>query len=168
MERINGDMEMASDDGGIESHMHLGSGPADDRRPDSSAERGRELRERASSLAASFERAGEFLGKRTDIVSTIRTNPIVSVGAAFVTGFVIAAVTGSRSHHWAVDRARSQLKKILVGVATATIAQEVRSLINDEDLDDLDESIVEEGLERTGHGGAPYENDLDPFDESPF
>jgi hypothetical protein len=172
MERSGGETEMTSTNGRVESHMHLGSGPSSTDLPDEEGGRLRDLRDRASHFAENarhrvgntIDRASGALDTGAELISTVRARPIVSLGAAFTTGFLLAAVTGGRSRHWAIDSVRRQLKTIVVGAATAAIANELRSMVDEQEIRELQESRgpddeVDDYLE---------EDDLDPLDRSPY
>ncbi|MEX2583263.1 MAG: hypothetical protein WD766_08305 [Gemmatimonadota bacterium] len=125
---------MTSENGSVQSRMHLHSGPGE--APGTGYDG---LRDRASSFAGrardrfsdTLGMAGGAMSRRHDILDIVRDKPLSVVGIAFSAGFVIAAAGGKRKRHWLFDRARRQFRTLLVGAVTATLAHEVRELMEE-------------------------------------
>lgn len=164
MERIRGDAETGSDEGVLESHMHLRvagatsepEGPrrsASDRTSDVVRERLAGLGDRASeatdhllhSMTHRLERAGTRLEERTGIVAAIRAHPLTSVGLTFSTAFLIAAVTGSDDRNWVVERMRRRIRATILSSITAVLAHELRGVLGaGRGLGDFVESFLDD------------------------
>jgi len=166
MERIHGEAGTSARDGDVDGRMHLRSGPAGSDHGDAKSRIGairddafdrlEDVRDRAIDFAdrtkdrisGSVERVSDTLYGDEGLVPTIRRRPLISVGVAFSTGFVIAALTGSRHRNWFAERARRQLRGMILSGLAATLTHELRSIVGAEDgFGDLVESFLGEGPE---------------------
>lgn len=141
MERIDGEGTTMAGEGHAASRMHL-------RNTDDESSGFADLRDRFREQA---DRITTAIDRRTGLVSVVRKKPLAALGLAFSVGFVVAAATTAGDRHWAVERARRQLRAAIIGGLAATFADELRdflsghdgigaivhSLITDEDEPDL-------------------------------
>lgn len=163
MKQTAGETEMTAKGGDVHSRMHIQSGPETTDHGHNHALRSglNNVRERASNFAgrarasveSTVERAGEVLQKRDALVDTIRENPLTSVGIALTIGIIAAIRPGRRKSNWIVERARRQLRALMISGVTAAVVHEfkeaigaeegiggmVSSLIGSDDDDSLDE-----------------------------
>jgi hypothetical protein len=175
MERTHGETEMSARNGNVESHMHLGMKPGGDDTAPGTRGRLRDVRDRASWIAESarlrvgdtLARTADAIGGRSDVLAALRSRPMAALGAAFTTGFLLAAVTGGRNRHWALDSVRRQLKTIVVGATTAAIAQELRAMVDDAKLEELREDCAPEDLD-DDQLDLDYDDDREAPGEFPF
>jgi hypothetical protein len=163
MERIHSEAETAARGGEIEGRMHMRSGPTGEPQNEENGssrigafrsetmDRIEDVRDRASELADrakdrisdSYERVNDGLYGPSGLVPTVRERPLVSVVVAFSTGFVVAALTGPRKRNWIVERARRQLRAVLISGVTAALTHELRAVVGAENgLGDLVESFL--------------------------
>lgn len=130
MERISGETDMHSDGGNVESHMHVRSGA-------SRADAGGGFRDRAAGIAdrarETAARLGEPLRHPGDLLRAARENPLTALGIAFSSGLILSAVGKRKKRHWVFDRARRQIRTIVVSAVAATLTHEIRSLIEDDE-----------------------------------
>jgi hypothetical protein len=175
MERTRGETDMSARNGNIESHMHLGMNPGGDDTASGVGRRLRDARDRAGWIAenarlrvgGTLARTADAFSGRGDVLAALRARPMAALGAAFTTGFLLAAVTGGRNRHWALDSVRRQLKTIVVGATTAAIAQELRAMVDDAKLEELREDCAPEDLE-DDQLHLDYEDDREAPGEFPF
>ncbi|MEX2571991.1 MAG: hypothetical protein WD737_11890 [Gemmatimonadota bacterium] len=157
MEPKGGDTEMEGGGGRIDSHMYMRS----DRSGTQAGGRGGfersfegtgGLRDRAAHLAdqarnavgSTVGRAGDLMGRRPDLLDTVRSNPLTALGLAFSAGLVIAVSTEGRRRNWMVERGRLRMRSVLIGALSATIAHELRALIGaEEGIGGLVESFLD-------------------------
>ena len=142
MERTRGESETRSEGGGeVTSSMHMrfgpdpgapGRTPPDDRGdvPESWTGRAR------SQVAERVHRIREGV-PAPELGRILRAKPLSVLGLAFSAGFFIALTTGARAHANWIERVRRQLKAVVVTGVTAAVVQELRDLIDEEDLDEL-------------------------------
>jgi ElaB/YqjD/DUF883 family membrane-anchored ribosome-binding protein len=163
MERIHGEAEVAARGGEIDGRMHLSGGPTGEPQNEENGssrigalrsdamDRIEDVRDRASELADrardrihdSYDRVNDGLYGPTGLVPTVRERPLVSVAVAFSTGFVVAALTGPRKRNWIVERARKQLRAVIISGVTAALTHELRAVVGVENgLGDLVESFL--------------------------
>jgi hypothetical protein len=76
-------------------------------------------------------------------LDVVRDAPLASAALAFSAGFLVAVLTASGDRHWAVDRARRQLRALLLSGVTALLANELREILGEAGLGDLMESLLD-------------------------
>ena len=139
MERMSGGSQTHSGGGQADSQIHLRAGGASD--GGGSAHLRDRLLELGSgardSLRNGTETLSRMVGQGTDLVASARNHPLAAVGLVFSVGFLTAVVTGGRTRPKAVERIRTQLRAVLLAGVTAAVAQELRSLMGEEDLSEL-------------------------------
>ncbi len=162
MERIHGETHMESRDGLVQSRMGLSAGAA---RSSATGDNGllSDLGDRASDIAGHLRdsvqhglKTATAKVETTGVVGAIRNNPLPALGAAFVGGLLIAAISPSTERHWVLERARRQLRTGIISGLSAVAAQELRSLLGGED-----------GLGSLVGSFLDPEDDDDDFDEDP-
>lgn len=173
MDRTGGETEMTSGDGRVTSRMHIHAGRSGgELPPEAPPGPFEELRARAGRFASI---AGERLGQtglggslresqRGDLLKAIRENPLAAIGVAFSSGFLLAAATGTRPTHWALDQARRQLRTIVISAVTATLTHELRSLMEEEEQ----EEEIHQAYLAGRYDAEVEEQDDDGFDRETF
>lgn len=155
--------ESHGEESGITSRMHLQTGPGTDAMDDDRQRILSDLRDIAAGAAGraretfrtTAAEAGRSLDERTGLLRLTRERPILSVGAAFSTGFIVAALTRRREGNWLVESARHQLRAIILSGVAAIVAHEVRSLAGaDEGFGEMIESWLE--------GRDHHDDDFEP------
>lgn len=176
-----GQTEVRSEDGRVESHMHLHSGPHVERAPMNDRRYSRDgIRARAARLADetrdtlenAADQMNDLLDRRTELTRTIRDHPTLATGAAFAFGLLTAALTGRRRRNWLVVRLRKQARGMLIGGLASMLAHEVRGIVSSEeylgqwihgrreDFDDEAELEIDFDLEELDDLEQMYEDDF--------
>jgi hypothetical protein len=166
MEHTRGEAEMKSTRGEVRSRLHMRSGPPGSYGPeDLSAGPGgggvggrggafERARSRAAEIAgrtregfnSAMDRMDSLAGDLPFVSDPVRKHPVAAVGIAFSVGLALAALGGRRERHWVFERARHQLRTILVSAATAALVSEIHDML-DADEDDEDGDEVDVGFE---------------------
>lgn len=176
-----GQTEVRSEEGRVESHMHLHSRPEVERAPMNDRHYSRDgLRARAARLADetrdtlenAADQMNDLFDRRAELTRTIREHPATATGAAFAFGFLAAALTGRRRRNWLVVRLRKQARGLLVGGIASILAHEFREIVSSEEYlgrwihsrrDDFDEEAeleIEFDLEELDDLEEMYEDDF--------
>lgn len=129
-DRTRSDAHTHAEGGTASSHMHLRSGPDLEESGGGSA----------GLLGGLAGRARNSLSGRLpnpDLLEAVRSRPLTAVGLLFSAGFLLAVTTGSGRRPAFLDRARSRVRTVLLTGLTAAVAQELRSIVSEEDLSEL-------------------------------
>lgn len=146
MDRTRGETEFHADNGGVSSHMHLRSGPTEE----PGAGRAGGFRGVLGDLASrARSRAGDAVPP-TSLLSSVEKHPMAALGLMFSAGFLLAISTGGRERPQFVSHARNRIRGLLLTGLTAAVAQELRSIVSEEDLSELFSAW-------TGHDEDEYE-----------
>ena len=147
MEKEPRDAEVRGRSTRSSSHIHLRAGDADTHEPlparDSNTLDGlRDIARGAANAARDtvYERigdVGERFDDRTGLLTAVRTRPLMTLGLAFSAGYLLAH-TRDDGDSWIVERARRQLKALIMTSIGAAVAHELRTVTGlDERFSDL-------------------------------
>jgi len=128
MMSIHGESESHGAEGKLVAQMHLHTGPA-------------ESSPASDRFVGAARRAGAVLGtgvlnladridERTGALNAIRQRPVAAIALAASAGFLVATLTGNRSQNWLLERARRQLRGVILSSISAALAHELRGLVD--------------------------------------
>jgi hypothetical protein len=150
MENIHGESHLRTDEGDVTARMEVRVG-GETQEDEGTRARLSDLGDRASGFAGrmrdglqgGIHEAAERIDERTGIITTIKANPMATIGVAFASGVAIAALSAPKERHWLLERARFQFRTALIGGVTGFLAQELRTLLGNDGIGELVESFLD-------------------------
>jgi hypothetical protein len=150
MENIHGESHLQADGGEVRANMEFSVG-GEPRQDENTRTRISDLGERATGFAArmrdglqdGLHGAASQVDERTGIITTIKANPMATLGIAFASGIAIATLSARKERHWVLERARFQVRTALISGVTGFLAHELRNLIGEDGLGELVDSILD-------------------------
>lgn len=132
--------------GEIRGEGHLHTGGAGESRREYVSDR---LDGARDHLRTAIARAGDSFSGVDGFAGALKQNALASVGLAFSAGFFVALTTGGMPRPGGfLDNRRRQLKAVLLSALTAAVAQEVRTVLQEEDVAALLRSWRDAGREK--------------------
>jgi hypothetical protein len=143
MDNIRGDSQIRSDDGEIESHIHLSAGraepPAEPVSRTDDPDRFKRFGDRAESFAGrvkepvqdGLRRVTDALDEHTGVLDFVRRQPLAAVGVAISVGFVAGVASSTERRHPVLEEGRLRLKTLILSGVSAFLAQELRAAIEE-------------------------------------